>query len=422
MRYTDDDMDELFRRAAENYPLNTNSADWDKIAEKLYPAENIINSKKRRFNSHLLWIILLIPLSFIYYQLDLSNRKAAQQNVVNNEKKNQSTTQINDNRSGTITLQIINKSHQNRDIDTKSIGNEEYEIIRNSNSNIQYKFFNYNKNIQKDNNRESSNSALKQDLDFSVSNNQSSINLGQFSKNPQQLSDISMLLIYNSEINISPIEPGPLEQKIVKKEINSKNRSREHLYTGIMAGIGYSKVKERWSSNPDVNAGILIGYAFKKRWSVEGGIYYDKKYYNSEGKYLNPAKLNIPSNTEIIDVSGNCKMLEVPISIKYNIKTGIDNWFVTSGISSYFMKNENYDYTALYTSTGQFMKHHKTYNNSTNNWLSVFQISAGYSKKLGNLGNLRIEPYIKFPIQGLGIGQLPLLSTGLQVGLTRTVF
>ncbi len=28
-------MDDLFRRAAENYPLNTGKGDWDKIDKKL---------------------------------------------------------------------------------------------------------------------------------------------------------------------------------------------------------------------------------------------------------------------------------------------------------------------------------------------------------------------------------------------------
>lgn len=31
MQYVDDDMDNLFRRAAESYPLNTDAANWDKF-------------------------------------------------------------------------------------------------------------------------------------------------------------------------------------------------------------------------------------------------------------------------------------------------------------------------------------------------------------------------------------------------------
>src|SRR6476620_10411424 len=64
MQYVNDDMDDLFRRAAENYPLDTKSADWDKIAAELNlkpDKTNNGNTKDRRF----LWLLLLLPLSFI---------------------------------------------------------------------------------------------------------------------------------------------------------------------------------------------------------------------------------------------------------------------------------------------------------------------------------------------------------------------
>jgi hypothetical protein len=35
MQYVNDDMDELFKRAAENYPLDTNSANWNKVLAAL---------------------------------------------------------------------------------------------------------------------------------------------------------------------------------------------------------------------------------------------------------------------------------------------------------------------------------------------------------------------------------------------------
>jgi hypothetical protein len=423
MRYTDDDMDELYRRAAENYPLNTNSADWDKVADKLYSLENTGNQKKRSFNSHFLWILLLIPLTFTYYQLDLGVRIAAHQNKVNKEYKNQSLTHENKNHPGNISLQSNSQSEQERIVHNKPINSAEAVILNRNYSDNTYATTNSSyRYTQKINGKDPGNQIFRKDPAFFDVSSQTSINSDQTNDNIEKLPDYLKILIYNSQTNINSVDPGPSEERIVKNDTKLQNRSREHIYTGIIAGIGYSKVKERWSTNPDINAGILIGYSFTSKWNIEGGIYFDKKYYNSEGKYLNTAKLNLPNNTEIIDVNGDCKMIEVPLNIKYNIKTGVNKWFVTSGISTYFMKNENYDYTALYYSTGQYVRHHKTYNNSTNNWLSVFQISTGYSKRLGNLGSLRIEPYIKFPIQGLGIGQLPVLSTGIQVGITRTVF
>ncbi len=39
MQNVNDDMDGLFRRAASNYPLNTNSADWNKVLSALDASE-----------------------------------------------------------------------------------------------------------------------------------------------------------------------------------------------------------------------------------------------------------------------------------------------------------------------------------------------------------------------------------------------
>jgi len=63
MQYVNDDMDELFRRAAKDYPLDTNSSDWNKVAAALVDSEGAPApvKKKRSF----LGLLMLIPLSMI---------------------------------------------------------------------------------------------------------------------------------------------------------------------------------------------------------------------------------------------------------------------------------------------------------------------------------------------------------------------
>jgi hypothetical protein len=45
--------------------------------------------------------------------------------------------------------------------------------------------------------------------------------------------------------------------------------------------------------------------------------------------------------------------------------------------------------------------------------------SAGYEQYLGKLGSLRIEPYLRIPLAGMGTGNLPITSAGLNIGITR---
>ena len=35
MQFVNDDMDDMYRRAAEEYPLKTDSGDWNKVLEKM---------------------------------------------------------------------------------------------------------------------------------------------------------------------------------------------------------------------------------------------------------------------------------------------------------------------------------------------------------------------------------------------------
>jgi hypothetical protein len=50
MKYNNGDMDDLFRRASERYPLRTDSADWDRLASALDggPAAPSDEKEKRR--------------------------------------------------------------------------------------------------------------------------------------------------------------------------------------------------------------------------------------------------------------------------------------------------------------------------------------------------------------------------------------
>ena len=58
------------------------------------------------------------------------------------------------------------------------------------------------------------------------------------------------------------------------------------------------------------------------------------------------------------------------------------------------------------------------YKNSTNNIFSVGNLSGGYQFIFKNNGSLRIEPYLRVPLTGLGVGRMPFLSTGISTAYT----
>lgn len=47
----------------------------------------------------------------------------------------------------------------------------------------------------------------------------------------------------------------------------------------------------------------------------------------------------------------------------------------------------------------------------------VASISAGYAHKVSEYLELRIAPFLKIALQGMGVGSLPITSTGLIAGI-----
>jgi hypothetical protein len=63
MQFVNDDMDDdLFRQAAEKYPLRTDSGDWNKVMEKMQAGGN---SHKKGGRARYILLLALIPLLLI---------------------------------------------------------------------------------------------------------------------------------------------------------------------------------------------------------------------------------------------------------------------------------------------------------------------------------------------------------------------
>src|SRR3954471_14954944 len=74
MQSLNDDMDELFRRAADEYPLNTDGSDWNKLMQKLHQVKDELpETEKKQNDFNYLWFLLLLPLGFICGR-DLGNK------------------------------------------------------------------------------------------------------------------------------------------------------------------------------------------------------------------------------------------------------------------------------------------------------------------------------------------------------------
>lgn len=432
-----DDMNELFKRAAENYPLNTQGADWSKVQKALQPLQSPLNNnndnKKYR---KLLWLLLLIPCGFVLNKF-----------VFNHATQNQ-PQQI-----------VIGKSNdlpENRKTEQQAPGNQKAVDKRNAKSITSTTEANSSllKNISKNTNEDFVLSTSKKKLasatgEFPDKRSVSDLSASAEDKNITNQKDNSVKSKdVKNDTEVS--QPQPIRQSIVagsNADVSVENNSvkgndktqvtdtlkhsivkdpkqkakHQHFYAGVIIGPDVSTVKLQRINRTGFTAGLLAGYNFNKIWSIESGLYLDEKYYYSGGKYFNTNKVYIPSYTKIEDIDGVCHMIEIPVNVKYNFKTTkASNWFALAGVSSYLMKKENYGYR--YMSYGTLMEKQLSYNNSSKNWASILNLSVGYTHNIKKLGMVRIEPYIKIPFKGVGIGSLPITSSGVYLGFTKNLF
>ena len=216
--------------------------------------------------------------------------------------------------------------------------------------------------------------------------------------------------------NSASEQPQSMDYKMKPKR---RNNNAKGLYGGITSGVDVSSIHFR-SVRQGSTKGLIIGYAFNQKWSIESGLLWDTKRVYDNGTYFNPPGY-IPTNgIKITDVNGKSRLHEWPINIKYTVIAGKQSLFASAGLSSYIMRVENYDY--LYTQNNQPGGHnYLSYTNETKNWFSVANFSLGYTHRLGDIGNIRIEPYLKLPIKNIGVGKMPIMSYGLNIGFTKTL-
>lgn len=443
MQFVNDDMDdELYRRAAEEYPLKTEGADWNKLREKLNAAGGN-NSGKKKNRRGIILLLALIPLLLIcttYINTDHATNKFG---ALNQSTKNDQTTAEENNESSLKENDFNNTIHGekriiNEELDTdqsniqklkittsKSIAEvgETYEgnrrkqktengLLKSRNRNfIANGYRNGEQKDPTDKENAANREQLTQQETMLAEDKKSSTDKPATPKNTIATTDKDGQSIKNDSSKAPQLTASSKEKLQFRKS--------PKFYLGIQAGPDFSMVKSANTSKAGYSVGLIAGYNLSKRFAIETGFLWDQKRYNAEGRDFKTDKLNWPHVT-ILNLSGYCNMFEIPVNVRYNfISAEKTTFFANAGISSYLMKKENYDYH--YQSYGVYGYGNKEYKNTTNNLLSVAHLSVGIQKKLGLIGDLRIEPYVKLPLNGVGIGSMPLRSTGIYLGITRPI-
>lgn len=189
-------------------------------------------------------------------------------------------------------------------------------------------------------------------------------------------------------------------------------RFRPHFSVAFSVSPDFSGVGLSSFSKIGTNFGVFLQYHFSRRFSVSAGAIRSVKAYEvKEG--FNPYKGYWDQYPKPDLVDGGCTVYDMPVNIRYNILAKDKyNLFLSTGVSTYLMKQEEYRF--IYANS------YDTYyevENENKHILGVLNVSAGYERHLGRKWSLQAEPFLKLPLDEIGVGNLKLLSAGAFISL-----
>lgn len=215
------------------------------------------------------------------------------------------------------------------------------------------------------------------------------------------------------ETTISPDEkPLFAENEIANlpKITEPKNRS---LALSFLVSSDFNGVDNLNNAKMGNDLGLLVTLGLTKRWSFSTGGIYAKKLYGAGYSSYSPQK-DIWTGYYPKWVDADCRVLDIPLNINYTFlnrkRTSLS---VGTGISSYIMLKEYYQFTYYRTNTTDPKDY--TLVNENRHWLSVLNLQANYERKLTPRLSISLQPYMKIPINEIGFARVKLESLGMAI-------
>jgi len=161
------------------------------------------------------------------------------------------------------------------------------------------------------------------------------------------------------------------------------------------------------------NVGLLFSAGIFNKLTVSTGANYSVKPYNTDiADYHTTYKFK----TNPSDIEADCRVLDMPINLDYQIYNKHKNKFsIGTGLSSYIMLHESYNYYYSDPTTKGPVAF--TVPQSGKYFFGIMNLQATYQRQINSKVGLSIEPYMKLPLTSIGYSQAKLQTAGVAVGL-----
>ncbi len=216
-----------------------------------------------------------------------------------------------------------------------------------------------------------------------------------------------------------------------------KKAAKSSFNLAFDANTYYNFTANQVNNQPNVGVGLLSEFRLSKRLSINTGIAINRQTTSFDGNQNSANSLDIATINKGASFTGlpsaiatSAKLVgfDIPINLKYDIKLGKANTFITTGLSSYTLLNEKYINevsVVSYSLTGSANTSNFTsINNNPEGTFNDFQFartinfSFGVLYPISKTNSLSLEPFMKYPLNGLGYENLKIGSGGISFKFT----
>jgi hypothetical protein len=272
----------------------------------------------------------------------------------------------------------------------------------------------------------SNNSNTKNGLNgFEINGSAEAAGTSDIKSNHQNKNQIGLPFIITSGSGLGRVSGNDsLMNQLARSKTPTHQKSlhlNRSLNIGFAFGPDYTNAGGIANNQIGNNIGLTVGYYLTSRLSINTGIIYSNKFYWSKGHNYSlqqPAYITQIAYTRpfappapIDYINGASNVWELPFTLRFDFahhnKT---KFFANAGLSSYFIMKQTYIYFFHWAQNPLAYK--VTDNQQANYWFGVADISVGFEAEIGKGFSFQAEPFLKLPLQNMGMENLKLTSYG----------
>lgn len=253
--------------------------------------------------------------------------------------------------------------------------------------------------------------------------------INTLSGSEQQEKSDTMVLVQNQtpEVRIQ-IRPKSIELKDQEdKKINSPKKRDKNVVLGLYAGsfINYAEGSE---SNINLGAGISSDFRINNRLKLSTGInlsknsltYNEDTPSNAYGSFQPASGFAASTLVSVNNYQAELLNMEIPVNLKYSFSPGKNSAYIQAGLSSGTYLNEHYaiNFNNFNSLIGAAVAQDEQVISKKFNHFDLMRtvnLSFGFNTKISKNQSIGIEPFIKYPLGGLGSENLKFGSSGINI-------